>query len=155
MTIDDDVVTRLRTVGDVLMPRHGVFPSFTEADPDGSMLEAALHELRRDRPTLLSVVAELGEVTGADVARGHLEARLAGVRAANPSGFELLRVLIVGAYLSCRSVWDALGYPGRVDNPVRDDEASRWLDVAGSNTADALLEPVRRRGPVFRPTPPG
>lgn len=155
MTIDENVASRLRVVGDVLMPRHGVFPSFTEADPDGAVLGAALHELRRDLPMLMSVIAALGGCDSADAESGQLDQRLMEVRATNPGGFEMLRVLIVGAYLSCRSVWDALGYPGRVDNPVRDDEAKQWLDIPGSDSADALLEPVRQRGPIFRPTPPG
>ena len=152
MSGDPSVMMRIRVIGDVLMPRHVPFPSFTEADPDGQMLSAALHELRRDRDAVRSVVDSI--ITGALVDAEQIRNGLDAVRATDPGGFELLRVLIVGTYLSCRPVWEVLGYPGRVDNPVADDEAERWLGLAGSGSVDALLDPVRRRGPIFRPTPP-
>ena len=159
MTVSGASRDRLRILGDVMMPRHGSFPSFCEADPDGAMLDAALEELRRDVPRILALIDDLEPIddraaTDPDVS-AEAQAWLRDLRTTDPEGFEILRVLIVGTYLSCQPVWGVLGYPGRVDNPVRDDEESIWLvgDVGASDPSMDLLEPVRRRGPIYRATP--
>jgi len=134
---------RLVSAGEALFPQHATFPSFREADPTGEVLDAALVELRRDLPRIIELLDSAGD-------RG-VDAWLADLRGENPSGFETLRVLLAGSYLSCRPVWRALNYPGRVDNPVADGEEVAWLTVDGE--ADGLLAAVRKRGPVYRPTP--
>lgn len=152
MMMDDWALDRLRAIGDHLIPAHGDFPSFGDADPDGTMLRAALHEMRRDLPLFMDLVRESADHESGELGLGTWLSR---TRLDDPAAFEMLRVLLVGSYLSCRSVWDVLGYPGRVDNPVRAGEEAIWLrtSVDASDDDEGLLDAVRRRGPIYRPTP--
>ncbi|MBO0824264.1 MAG: hypothetical protein J2P27_10470, partial [Actinobacteria bacterium] len=114
------------------------FPSAAEADPDEHVLGLVLDQLE---PVLPGIVDALDAAAGQDIT-----AYLEQMEREQPERFALLRVLFVGRYLTCRPVWELLGYPGRLPAPVRAGEAEQ--DLAGG-----LLNPVISRGKIYRPTP--
>ncbi len=114
------------------------FPTSEQADPDEAVLDLVLAEFG---PLLPDLVITLDAGDPADVERW-----LRVLEIDDPAGFDLVRLVCLARYLSARPVWDALGYPGRLPSPIRPGEASEYLD--------GLLGQPRRRGKVYRPTPP-
>jgi hypothetical protein len=53
---------------------------------------------------------------------------------------------VAGAYFLNPAIAEAVGYPGRRAIPVDADPDPDWLE-------DGLLDSVKSRGPVYRPTP--
>jgi hypothetical protein len=145
MTGTDEVPvseTQLRTLNqlaEVITPTVGGFPSAEEADPQGDVLAMALAEFARDLPL---ITAYLDQLVGDAVDLTDLDR----LEAANPQGFGAICDLLVGRYLTCRSVWKLLGYPGRVPAEPKQGETEFYL-------RDNLLDPVIARGPIFTPVP--
>lgn len=142
--MSDDTLTaaQLATLHDlaaVLTPAGDGIPSASEADPDGAVLRLALHHLARELPAIRTV---LDRVDGREPA-GFVEQ----LERESPGELELLVRLLVCRYLTCRPVWDLLGYDGRRPSPAEEGEAAHYL-------RDDILEVVRARGPRYVPTPP-
>lgn len=120
------------------MPGDDRYPSAQKADPEGEMLDRALYELEA---SVDEIVEGLASLDPTDV-----DGSMTLMAETDPAGYELLRILFVGSYLMTPIVWSLLGYTGRRPQPIDDGEAEHHL-------RDGLLEPARRRGSVYRPTP--
>jgi hypothetical protein len=123
----------------VLTPGGGGLPDAADADRDGEVLQLALRHLARDLDALRAV---LDQAADADPA-----AFLGDLADRSPEQFEVLRRLLVCRYLTCRPVWDVLGYGGRRPSPPAAGEAEGFL-------SDGILDAVIARGPRYLPTPP-
>ncbi|MGH3217313.1 MAG: hypothetical protein ACRDPY_01050 [Streptosporangiaceae bacterium] len=136
--LDEAQRERLAALADALMPGLGMLPSPSEV---GTHLEG-LDRLLAVRPDLLAVLRAAADIPG-----GGAE-YLAALRAGEPDTLESLTFALAGAYLTTPQVRRALGYPGIAPRraPAAPDEADYYLD-------DGVLEPVRSRGPIYRPTP--
>jgi len=138
ISLTESQLQTARAVAEWFIPSAKGFPATAEADPDERVLHLVLAQLE---PVLPDITAAL------DAAAGHdITAYLNRLEQEQPEAFELLRVLFVGRYLTCRPVWELLGYTGRRPTPVREGEAEK--DLAGG-----LLDPVIARGKIYRPTP--
>ena len=125
----------LRAVSEWFLPSLEGYPSLNDADPEGHVLVLVLRQLT---PLRDEITAALGAVPIDGVAE-----HMTDLRDCNEEQFTLLRTLCLGWYLTCRPVWTALGYTGRVPTPIASGDADHDL-------RDDILEPVRRRGSVFR-----
>lgn len=138
-----------RTLADVLIPATERFPSASEADPQARLLDRGL----RARPDLAELLAPVLADILADPPAGEPmstvdpAATLERLRGTDGELFEGLATLAIGVYYMSPEVLQRLSYPGQRANPPRPDEAAVYL-------SDRLLEPVLRRGPRYRPTPP-
>ncbi len=112
------------------------YPTTAQADPDEAVLDMVLEQLRPCLDDLRRVLDDAGD----DVA-GYL----AALPGADREAFELARLVCLARYLSCRPVWDVLGYARRKPAPIEVGEADVFLT--------GLLDAPRRRGKVYRPTP--
>ncbi|MDJ0459844.1 hypothetical protein PUN71_021785 [Arthrobacter sp. NQ7] len=127
-----------RKIAEWFVPQVDGYPTTAEADPDNSVLNLVLDQLQSH----WTVIGEaLDAAQDADVPE-YLE-RLA---AEEPATYGILRTVFVGRYLTCRPVWEVLGYTGRRPVPILPGEAEKFLE-------GGLLEPVRSRGKIYRPTP--
>lgn len=132
-----------REMADWFMPATPGFPSSREADPDESVLHLVLEQLRPVRAQLAAAFdAAALDAAAADGVDGYLSR----LREQDSETYELLRVLFVGRYLTCRPVWRLLGYDGRRPHPIKPGEAERDLD-------DDILGPTVALGKIYRPTP--
>lgn len=129
----------LHRLAAVLTPGGDGLPSAADADPDGKVLQLALHHLARDLDVLRAVLDQASEADPA--------AYLDALADRSPDQFEVLRRLLVCRYLTCRPVWDVLGYHGRRPSPPAAGEAEEFL-------SDGILDAVVARGPRYLPTPP-
>lgn len=118
-------------------PPSADYPSSDQADPDGSVLLMVLEQLR---PLRAQILAAINAVRLSDV-----NSHMVDLEDSDADAFELLRVLFVGRYLSCKPVWEMLGYTGRKPRPILEGEADMYL-------RDGLVEPAIARGKVYRPT---
>jgi hypothetical protein len=135
----DAEIAALTAICDWFMPAGNGFPSASSADPDRSMLSLALEQVARDHSRLQRLLL----AAPSDALINYL----VNLHHDHPTDFEVLRLVAVGRYLMCRSVWQLLGYPGHRPAPVQPGEAEKYL-------ADELLAPVLARGPIYIPTPP-
>jgi len=120
------------------MPPAEGLPTTAEADPGERVLHLVLDQLQ---PVLPDITAALDAAAGLDTA-----AYLELLEREQPAVFDRLRVLFIGRYLTCRTVWELLGYMGRRPVPVLEGEAEKDLE-------GGLLDPVISRGKICRPTP--
>lgn len=120
------------------MPPTPGFPTNADADPDMSVLRLVLDQFR---PSMPQITAALDQA-----AQEETDTYLRRIRDGDTLTYELLRVLFIGRYLSCRPVWAVLGYTGRRRLPIQPGDAERDLQ-------DGILDPVVARGKIFRPTP--
>jgi hypothetical protein len=120
---------RLAELADQLIPAEGGMPSASEAGAVGEWLDAVL------------------------AARPDFEVPLAGLAASSepfetlperdPAGWSALTAAVVAAYYMNPDVCERIGYAGQRAIPF-DADAPDYVD---------LLESVKGRGPVYRPTP--
>lgn len=136
--LDETQRERLAALADALMPGRGLLPSPSEV----AAHREGLDRLLAVRPDLLTVLRAAAN------ARGEAAEQLAALRAAEPDTWQFLTFALAGAYLATPQARLALGYPGVAPRraPAAPDEADYYLD-------DGVLEPVRSRGPIYRPTP--
>jgi len=138
LTLTDDERDRLRRVADVLMPPSAGLPAAGAVDTTGRWLDRVLAA----DPSMLEPLRLLAAMIGADPWR---DAETFARR--DPEVFERAADALVAAYSLHPAVRKPLGYPGQGgDGPVGDDDAAFYLP-------DALLDPVRARGPRYLPTP--
>jgi hypothetical protein len=116
---------RLARLADQLIPGESGMPSASEAGAVGEWLDAVL----RVRPDLEAPLAAVTEVD----------------RAGQPEGFAALTAAVTAAYYMNPQVRERVGYAGQQAIPF-DPDHEDYLE-------DGLLDSVRSRPPVYRPTP--
>ena len=120
---------RLAVLADQLIPASGDMPA-------ASAVGVAAHGVDRvleARPDLAAPLADALAFRG-DATE---------LRAARPESFAALGEVVAGAYYLEPDIQDRIGYHGRVSAPV---EIEPDVD-------EALLAPVRARGPIYRADP--
>jgi len=68
------------------------------------------------------------------------------IETTDPAGWGTLTTVVAGAYFLNPEIAAKVGYPGRRAIPVDADAEPDWLQ-------DGLLDSVKSRGPIYRPTP--
>lgn len=116
---------RLARLADQLIPAESGMPSASEAGATGEWLDAVLAV----RPDLEAPLAAAREVD----------------RERDPEGFAALTAAITAAYYMNPEVRERIGYAGQQAIPF-DPDHEDYL-------ADGLLDSVKSRPPVYRPTP--
>jgi hypothetical protein len=135
---DADARARLAALADALIPAGDGMPSASEAGVAGEWLDAVLAAEPGFGPALAAVLA------GADVADAAGELRR--IETTDPDGWGTLTTVVAGAYFLNPAIAAQVGYPGRRAIPVDVDASPDWLE-------DGLLDSVKSRGPIYRPTP--
>ena len=116
---------RLARLADQLIPGESGMPSASEAGATGEWLDAVL-AVRPDLEAPLAAARELD-------------------RDRDPEGFAALTAAITAAYYMNPEVRERVGYVGQLAIPF-DPDHEDYLQ-------DGLLDSVRSRPPVYRPTP--
>jgi hypothetical protein len=135
--LNDERRATLGALADELVPAALGMPSATEVDVH---LEGINHVLAA-RPDLAGPLADVldrlaGQEPGAALER---------LNEVDPDAIGVLGTAITGAYYLDPRVRDLLGYHGQLNRPPAPGESEEYIGD--------LLDPVRERGPVFRPTP--
>lgn len=136
--LDDRRRQTLAALADELVPAALGMPAASEVDVH---LEGINHVLAA-RPDLGPPLARLLE----DLAGQEPAAALARLNEEDPEAIGVLGTAVTGAYYIDPRVRALLGYHGQPNKPPQPGESDEYL-------AGGLLDPVRERGPVFRPTP--
>jgi hypothetical protein len=135
---DADARSRLAALADALIPAGNGMPSASEAGVAGEWLDAIIAAEPGFGPALASVLA------AADVSDPAGELRR--IETTDPAGWATLTTVVAGAYFLNPAIAEQVGYPGRRAIPVDADPNPDWLE-------DGLLDSVKSRGPIYRPTP--
>jgi hypothetical protein len=135
MTLDRE---RLAELADALIPAGSGMPSATEAGAAGEWLDAVLAA----RPDL---AVPLGGVAAATAGMDPATA-IAALPERDPGAWTAFTTAIPAAYFMNPDVARRLGYPGQQALPIDPDAPPDYLD-------DGMLDSVRSRSPVYRPTP--
>lgn len=128
----------LADLADVLIPAGRGFPCARAAGVASGGLDAVLAV----RPEIEAPLMELLERAEGRSRHAFLDS----LSSTDPSGFDLLTFVVAAGYFSNHDVRRRLAYPGRTAQPLRE-------PAAGVDWERALLEPVRRRGRVYRLAP--
>jgi hypothetical protein len=129
---------RLGELADALIPAGDGMPSATEAGAAGEWLDAVLAA----RPDL---EVALGGVAAASSGMEPAEA-IEALPARDPAAWAAFTTAVPAAYFMNPDVRARLGYPGQQAVPIDPDAPPDYL-------ADGMLDSVRERAPVYRPTP--
>lgn len=135
---DDEARARLAALADALIPAGEGMPSASEASVAGEWLDAIVAAEPSFGPALAAVLE------AADVADPAGELRR--IETTDPAGWGTLTTVVAGAYFLNPEIAEMVGYPGRRAIPVDAESEPDWLQ-------DGLLDSVKSRGPIFRPTP--
>lgn len=136
--VDERKRTTMAALADVLIPSAEGMPAASEVNVQGKWLDRVLAARPDIVPALLQVLAEAeGKDPAAEVRR---------LQEADAGGFAVLALAATGGYYMNPKVRKLIGYPGQKPNPPYPDESDFYL-------RDGLLDPVIKRGPIFRPTP--
>lgn len=138
ISLDAEQRATLTRLADELVPAALDMPSASEVDVPGEWADRVLAVRPDLGPGVLRV---LDAAKGADP--GTILRRL---NEEDPEGIGALGTLVTGAYYLHPRVRELLGYPGQPNAPVSPGESDHYL-------RDGILDPVRKRGPVYRPTP--
>ena len=139
MTVfDAEARARLAALADALIPAGDGMPSASEAGVAGEWLDAVLAAEPGFGPALSAVLAD------ADVADAAGELRR--IESTDPDGWGTLTTVVAGAYFLNPAIAERVGYPGRRAIPIDADSDPDWLQ-------GGLLDSVKSRGPIYRPTP--
>jgi hypothetical protein len=136
--LDADARARLAALADALIPAGDGMPSASEAGVAGEWLDAVIAAEPGFGPALAAVLAD------ADVADPAGELRR--IESTDPGGWGVLTTVVAGAYFLNPAIAERIGYPGRRAIPVDADPSPDWLE-------DGLLDSVKSRGTIYRPTP--
>jgi hypothetical protein len=133
-----DEQLRLAVLADVLIPGGYGLPSASEAHLADGWITRVL-SVRQDLTAAVRVVSQT---------TGEPAASLRRIRSESVELFEGFTFAVAGAYLMNPRVRKLLGYPGQAPRRkvAYPDESDHYLQ-------GGLLEPVRARGPIYRPTP--
>ena len=138
LLLDAEARERLAALADELIPAGNGMPSASEAGVAGEWLDAVIAAEPGFGPALASVLE------AADVADPAGELRR--IETTDPAGWGTLTTVVAGAYFLNPAIAEKVGYPGRRAIPVDADPNPDWLE-------DGLLDSVKSRGPIHRPTP--
>ncbi len=135
--ITDEQRSVLAGLADQMIPAGGGLPAASEAGVTGRYLDDVL----RARPDLAEPLAQTldavaGMLPGAAIAR---------LKDSDATGWTVLTSVVGGGYFMNPEIREAIGYPGLEVRPIDPDDED-W-------NADGLLDSVKARGPVYRPTP--
>jgi hypothetical protein len=119
-------MNHLAPLADQLIPGEDGMPSASEAGATGRWLEAVLAA----RPDLRAPLEGLAA-----------EETIAGLAERDPAGWAALTSAVVAAYYFNPEVCERIGYAGQQAIPL------------GPADHEELLESVKARPPVYRPTP--
>ena len=138
MSFDTEARARLAALADALIPAGDGMPSASEAGVAGEWLDAVVAAEPGFGPALASVLdaADVSDPAG----------ELRRIETTDPAGWGTLTTVVAGAYFLNPEIAAKVGYPGRRAIPVDADPNPDWLE-------DGLLDSVKARGPVYRPTP--
>lgn len=138
LKLSDEQRTRLAGFADQLIAGGAGMPSGSEADVQGAWIDRTFAV----RPDLVAVVLDVIDQEGTPAAV------LDRLRIADQGKFDAFAFAVSGAYLINPRVRKLLGLPGSAPekNPAFPDEAESYLE-------DGILEPVIKRGPIYRPAP--
>lgn len=137
-SFDAETRARLAALADALIPAGDGMPSASEAGVAGEWLDAIVAAEPGFGPALAAVLE------AADVADPAGELRR--IETTDPAGWGTLTTVVAGAYFLNPEIAAKVGYPGRRAIPVDADPEPDWLQ-------DGLLDSVKSRGPIYRPTP--
>jgi hypothetical protein len=137
MNLSDSQRIRLEQLADVLIPAGDGMPAASRAEVGRSGVDWVV----RARPDLETPLREL-LIASASHSPEDFVRRMAEH---HPRWYGALTELVPAAYFYHEQVREALGYHGQGPRP---------LEAALSEEDESLLEAVRRRGPIYRPTPP-
>ncbi len=136
--ITDEQREAIYVLAECLIPEHPTAPSADQAGLAAQFVDEAL-TLRDDLlPEFLSII----ERATLDDPKSFCE----DLRQNDPASFSLLTFVIAGAYLMSPKARSWLRYEGQVGEPQDGSEQEEYL-------SGGLLDRVRSRGPIFRPTP--
>jgi hypothetical protein len=135
---DAEARGRLAALADALIPAGHGMPSASEAGVAGEWLDAVLAA----EPGFAGPLAAVLE--RADVADPAGE--LKRIESTDPGGWGTLTTVVAGAYFLNPGIAERVGYPGRRAIPIDADAEPDWAQ-------EGLLDSVKARGPVYRPTP--
>jgi hypothetical protein len=129
---------RLAELADQLMPAGAGLPSASEADVHGKWIDRALIA----RPDLESAI--LGVLAVAE----DPNFQVITLKDSDYDLFDRFSYTMAGCYFMNPKVRKSLGLPGNAPkpNPPLPDESDYYL-------RDGILDPVLKRGPIYRPTP--
>ena len=119
---------RLAALADALIPAESGMPSASQAGAAGEWLDAVLAA----RPDLEAPLAAAAVLDLAEARR-------------DPGAWGALTAAITAAYYMSPQVRERIGYAGQQAIPF-DPDHEDYLE-------DGLLDSVKARGPVYRPTP--
>lgn len=135
LELNDIELRSLRSVAGWFLSASDDYPSLDAADPDGRVLALVLSQLTPLREDITSALAQ--------VPTDGVDGYLTELQTVDDGRFQLLRTVCLGWYLTCRPVWVALGYTGRLPTPISPGDADHDL-------RDGILDPVIKRGKIFR-----
>lgn len=127
-------------LADTLIPEHSNAPSADQAGVAAEFIDEVLG-LRDDLVPGFLAILDRASLTEP---REFCEA----LRVDEPDAFSLLTFVIAGAYLLSPKARDWLRYKGQIGEPQ---DGSPQQEYAPGG----LLDVVRSRGPIYRPTPAG
>jgi len=136
--ISDNQRETIYVLAECLIPEHSSAPSADQAGLAAKFIDEML-ALRDDLlPQFLAIV----ERAPLDDPKAFCEQ----LRTTEPASFSLLTFVIAGAYLMSPKARSWLRYEGQVGEP-QDGSAQDEYATGG------ILDQVRARGPIYRPTP--
>ena len=139
LQLDNQQRKTLAAFADVLIPGGHGLPSASEAKVDGRWVDRVLAVRPDLAEPLLAVLSGGGEPWTA----------LERWRSEDPLTFDAFTLVVSGGYFMNPRVRKLLGYPGQAPKPkpAFPDESDYYLE-------GGILDVVRERGPIYRPTPP-
>lgn len=101
--LDHEQLTRICSVAGILLPGTSESPAPSQLPEFPDLVHRAANTLNRERSTLEAAIASLPDELSWDA--------LSAYATDNPGGFELLSLVVVGAYFMSPTVLAALGLP--------------------------------------------
>lgn len=132
--LDDNARQTLNGLADILIPAGERLPSASQAEVGSAWIERALAA----RPEWIEPLLELLEQAHGEDPRLFLTR----LQQQDPNSFIVLTELVAGAYFMNPAVRQLIGYPGQQAVSIPLEEAAEDLQE--------LLNPVTRRGPIYR-----
>jgi hypothetical protein len=133
--VSPDQLDRVRALAGILLPGSDPSPAARDLEDFDQLIAQAAGALRREFEAVNAAIAALPTVITQD--------SIAGFSESDPKSFELVSLLLVGAYFMAAPVKDALGLP------VGPRYAPSFEQIA-DELEDGLIDPVLRRASPIR-----
>jgi hypothetical protein len=134
--LDDDTRQTLTALADLLIPGNERMPSASQAAVGEKWIDHALAA----RPDWAQAFVALLK----NARDKEYRIVLADLQALHPASFIMLTELVAGAYFLNPEVRKVVGYPGQQAIPIAEEPEEQLQE---------LIEPVIRRGPIYRSCP--